>query len=269
MTMCELFAMSADRPTDVGHSLSLLMPRGGKIGPHADGWGVAYYEGRAARIFKEPAPASESRCLALLANYDLKSTTVVAHIRKANPAIFGRATANTHPFEREWNGCSWVFAHNGKLPGLKSMNAFRNKRYQPVGNTDSEYAFCLIMNAIARAARPGEARPSPKKLLKTIRPIVDDLAGLGEFNFILSDGENLYVHAHTKLHALRRTIGTNGRKQSVTLLATAPLTAEPWQPLAPNSLRVYADGSDITPVPRPVSIRPTPIVFDVLTAAVA
>ena len=267
--MCELFAMSADRPTDVGQSLSLLMPRGGKIGPHADGWGVAYYEGRAARIFKEPAPASESRCLALLADYDLKSTTVVAHIRKANPAIFGRATANTHPFEREWNGYSWVFAHNGKLPGLKSMSTFRNKRFQPVGDTDSEYAFCLIMNAIARASLPGEARPSPQKLLKIIRPIVEDLARLGEFNFILSDGENLYAHAHTKLHALRRTTGTSGRKQSVTLLATAPLTEEPWQALAPNSLRVYAGGNDITPAPRPSSVRFIPLGVDVLTAAVA
>lgn len=267
--MCELFAMSADRPTDVGDSLSLLMPRGGRIGPHADGWGVAYFEGRAARIFKEPAPASQSRCLALLADYDLKSTTVVAHIRKANPAIVGRTTANTHPFEREWNGCSWVFAHNGKLPGLKSMRAFRGSRFQPLGDTDSEYAFCLIMDAIARTAVPGKARPSPKKLLKIIRPVVDDLALLGEFNFILSDGENLYAHAHTKLHALQRTIGTDGRKQNVALLATAPLTAESWEPLAPNSLHVYTGGNDVTPVPPPASIRPIPIVTGVLTAAVA
>ena len=55
--MCELFAMSANRPTDVNQSLALLRPRGGEIGLHADGWGVAFYEGRAARIFKEPIPA--------------------------------------------------------------------------------------------------------------------------------------------------------------------------------------------------------------------
>lgn len=37
--MCELFGMSARHPTDVNHSLALLRPRGGEIGPHADGWG--------------------------------------------------------------------------------------------------------------------------------------------------------------------------------------------------------------------------------------
>ena len=58
--MCELLGMSARRPTDVNHSLALLRPRGGEIGPHADGWGVAFFEDRAARVFKEPVPACES-----------------------------------------------------------------------------------------------------------------------------------------------------------------------------------------------------------------
>ncbi len=58
--MCELLGMSARNPTDVNHSLALLRPRGGELGPHADGWGVAFYEGRAARVFKEPIPAAES-----------------------------------------------------------------------------------------------------------------------------------------------------------------------------------------------------------------
>jgi glutamine amidotransferase len=61
--MCELLAMSASRPTEVGRYLSRLMARGGRTGPHADGWGIAYYEGRAARIFKEPAPRLRVACL--------------------------------------------------------------------------------------------------------------------------------------------------------------------------------------------------------------
>ncbi|MFN5713104.1 MAG: biotin carboxylase N-terminal domain-containing protein, partial [Bradyrhizobium sp.] len=46
-----------------------------------------------------PAPAAESRFLGMLAEHPFKSTAVIAHIRRANPAVFGRATANTHPFE--------------------------------------------------------------------------------------------------------------------------------------------------------------------------
>jgi len=126
--MCELLGMSANRPTDVNHSLALLRPRGGEIGPHADGWGVAFYEGRAARIFKEPA--ADSRCLALIADYDYRSTIVIGHIRKANPPEFGRASANTHPFSRELGGRSWVFAHNGQLPGLKDDARFALERFR-------------------------------------------------------------------------------------------------------------------------------------------
>lgn len=265
--MCELLAMSANRPTEVGPYLAELMPRGGKTGPHADGWGVAYYEGRAARVFKDPAPAAESRFLALLAEQQIRSTAVIAHIRKANPSIFGRATANTHPFEREWNGRSWVFAHNGKLPGLEAGSVCPESRFHPLGDTDSELAFCCILDAIARGI--GRDREfSSQRLVDTIQPVVDVLASYGEFNFILSDGECLYVHAHTNLHSLRRRrLGDSGELQ-MTLLATAPLTAEPWRALEPGSIHVYRQGEEV--LPRRVvlsSFRPLPATVAVNVAA--
>jgi predicted glutamine amidotransferase len=151
--MCELLGMSARHPTDVNHSLALLRPRGGEIGPHADGWGVAFYEGRAARVFKEPVPAAESRCLAFIAEYNYQSTLVIGHIRKANPPDIGRSSANTHPFSRELGGRAWVFAHNGKLPGLREDPRFSPGRFQPMGETDSEHAFCFLLDRIASAQR--------------------------------------------------------------------------------------------------------------------
>lgn len=149
--MCELLGMSARHLTDVDHSLALLRPRGGEIGPHADGWGVAFYEGRDARIFKEPVPASESRCLAFIADYNYRSNMFIGHIGKANPPNIGRASANTHPFSRELSGRSWVFAHNGKLPGLKENSGFTLGRFQPIGETDSEHAFCYLLDQIVQA----------------------------------------------------------------------------------------------------------------------
>ncbi len=242
--MCELLAMSSSRPAEVGEYLAQLIPRGGKTGPHADGWGVAYYEGRAARVFKDPTPAAESRFLAMLAQHPFRSTAVIAHIRRANPAIFGRATANTHPFEREWNGRSWVFAHNGKLPGLHEKCARADTRFQPLGDTDSELAFCYILDAIAHGI--GRDRHfSPTVLVDTIQPVVDELATFGEFNFILSDGECLYVHAHTNLHRLQRTVATEQGVNKMTLLATDPLTAEPWRRLESGSIHVYQHGEEI------------------------
>ena len=245
--------MSANRPAEAGKYLSRLMPRGGATGPHADGWGVAYYEGRAARIFKDPAPAAESRLLGMLAECPFKSTAMIAHIRLANPSIVGRSTANTHPFEREWNGRSWVFAHNGKLLGLREKCVGSASRFRPIGDTDSELAFCHILGAVADGIGHGELY-SPELLVSIIKPLVDELATLGEFNFILSDGECLYVHAHTRLHVLQRCLLTENHAYKMILLATAPLTAEPWHALAPASIHVYKQGEEIlgeshTPLP--------------------
>jgi len=246
--MCELFAMNANHSTDVNHSLALLKPRGGEIGPHADGWGVAFYEGRAARIFKEPVPAAESRCLAFISEYDYQSTTVIAHIRKANPENIGRASANTHPFERELNGRSWVFAHNGKLPGVKENPAFALKRYQPLGETDSEHAFCLLLDLIAASGHCGEGSPSAHDLVEVVGSLVGELSALGEFNFMLSNGEYLIAYAHTHMHALHRTCGLDGCTQEVVLLATSPLTDEAWKTLSPGSMNIYMNGEEIASI---------------------
>ncbi len=245
--MCELFAMSAKNPTDVNHSLALLQPRGGDIGPHADGWGVAFYEGKAARVFKEPIPAAQSRCLAFITEYDFSSTTVIAHIRKANPEKVGRSSANTHPFERELAGHSWVFAHNGKLPGIKGNPDFSLKRFEPLGDTDSEYAFCLLLDEIAELASPGASLPSANQLVDLISPLVKKLSALGEFNFMLSDGECLIVHSHTRMNSLCRSCADmSGGTQKILLLATVPLTDEPWQALPASSMHVYKNGIEIS-----------------------
>jgi len=242
--MCELFAMSASHPTDVNQSLTLLRPRGGELGPHSDGWGVAFYEGHAARVFKEPVPAAESRCLAFIAGYDFQSAMVIAHIRKANPEKIGRTSANTHPFEREWNGRSWVFAHNGILPGLRKNSAFAVRRFRPLGDTDSEHAFCVLMDAIAASHADAREELSANTIVDTIRPLVDKLTEFGEFNFILGNGESLIVHAHTNLHELRRHCRVDGCQREVALIATMPLTDEPWVQLASRSIHVYANGRE-------------------------
>ena len=52
--MCELLGMSANVPTDICFSFTGLMQRGGKTGPHRDGWGIAFYEGNACRTFHDP-----------------------------------------------------------------------------------------------------------------------------------------------------------------------------------------------------------------------
>ncbi len=238
--MCELFGMSARYPTNVNHSLALLRPRGGQIGPHADGWGVAFYEGRAARIFKEPTPAAESRCLAFIAENDYQSSVVIGHIRKANPAKVGRTAANTHPFSRELGGRSWVFAHNGKLPGIREDPRFALGRFQPIGETDSEHAFCFLLNQIAEASK--DHWLEAEALAMVLHAPLLALSELGILNLLLSDGSHLLAFANTNLHQIQRVCMEHECNQRVILLATAPLTAESWVALPSAQLDIFVHG---------------------------
>ena len=254
--MCELLGMSARRATDVNHSLALLRPRGGEIGPHADGWGIAFYEGRAARVFKEPIPASESRCLAFIAEYDYRSTVVVGHIRKANPSRFGRASANTHPFHRELGGRSWVFAHNGKLPGIEHPR-FDPRRFQPIGETDSERAFCFLLDRVAERWSGGPPL-APQVLVDILAAPVEELAALGEFNMLMSDGASLVAFANTRLHTVTRRCVEEGCAQEVLVLATSPLTDEAWQPMPAGAVQVFVEGRLATNSSYPASTPTSP-----------
>ncbi len=241
--MCELLGMNSERVTDVNHSLALLRPRGGEIGPHADGWGVAFYEGRAARVFKEPVPAADSRCLAFITEYDFQSTVVIGHIRKANPPEVGRSSANTHPFSRELHGRSWVFAHNGKLPSIVDDPRFALGRFRPIGETDSEHAFCFLLERVARSSDgcPLEAAD----LVSVLGAPVAALSELGELNLLMSDGLSLLAFANTRLQRTVRTCVERDDDQRVVVLATTPLTDEPWSPLELERLHVFVNGREV------------------------
>lgn len=222
--MCELFGMSARLPTDADSSLGLFAPRGGLTAHHADGWGVALYEGRAARVVKEPRPAADSRCLAFVVGQHMRSQTILAHIRRANPPRFGQTLANTHPFERELGGRAWTFAHNGVVPRIKGERALRPRRHVPVGETDSEHLFTLLLDRLVRV--PARDREDPDAVARALVPLIRRLAPTSVLNFLLSDGELLIAHAHTRLHEHQRLCQTCDGAQRVSLVSTHPLTDE-------------------------------------------
>jgi predicted glutamine amidotransferase len=141
-TMCELLGMSANVPTDICFSFSGLAERGGRAGPHQDGWGIAFYEGKGCRTFHDPEASADSEIARLIRDYPIRSCNVISHIRRANRGKV--CLENTHPFTRELWGRNWTFAHNGELKGIKK---YPLTHYRPVGTTDSEHAFCWLMDA--------------------------------------------------------------------------------------------------------------------------
>ncbi len=49
--MCQLLGMNCAEPTDVTFSFTGFAARGGVTDHHADGWGIAFFEDKACRLF--------------------------------------------------------------------------------------------------------------------------------------------------------------------------------------------------------------------------
>ncbi|MGB0695156.1 MAG: class II glutamine amidotransferase [Rhodospirillaceae bacterium] len=254
--MCELLGMSANTPTDLCFSFAGLMERGGHTGPHKDGFGVVFYDGKGVQPFMDSKPANESRLAALLRDYSIKSHVAISHVRQAT---HGRVCLeNTHPFMRHLWGRTWCFAHNGKLYGIKGRPL---TRFEPVGTTDSEHAFCWIMDQLA--ARWPDRPRSMAPVHRFLGQLCKDVATLGTFNVLISEGRFLYTHCSTLLsHITRRAPFGEARlidadlsvdfkalttpSDVVTVIATRPLTDdEVWQAVDPGTFLVFRDGEVI------------------------
>jgi len=94
---------------------------------------------------------------------------VISHIRQAS-APKALSYANTHPFVRELYGYAHVFAHTGELPGLFKDPRFEPGCYFPLGETDSEKAFCSLMDRLRDGLSRGKVLDLSLKL--SIIPIL-------------------------------------------------------------------------------------------------
>src|SRR5688572_13276094 len=176
--MCELLGMECNVPTDIVFSFSGLALRGGTAGPHADGWGLALYEGRSVRTFLEPAAAANSALAKYIRQNPIKTLLAIAHVRKRTRGPVN--LANTHPFVRELWGRHFTFAHNGTVRGVRQRA--EPGRFKPIGTTDSEHAFCALMNRLERAFPKGY--PEQSALARAVARAGREIGEHGTFNFL-------------------------------------------------------------------------------------
>lgn len=240
--MCELLAMSANVPTDIMFSFTGLVERGGRTGPHADGWGITFYEGKGNRTFKDACPSCDSEIAKLIKGYPIKSKAVISHIRQANRGAIN--LENTHPFTRELWGSYWTFAHNGQLSNYQQK--FSTQHFQPVGDTDSEMAFCWILQQVLD--KFGQTAPkNMNQVFRYIAKLADSIRiEHGVFNMLLTDGVYLMCYCSNNLAYITRRAPFGEAKlidtemsvdfqhettpnDIVTVIATRPLTDnESW-----------------------------------------
>lgn len=250
--MCQLLGMNGNTPTDIVFSFTGFCTRAEE---HKDGFGIAFFESSGVRLFVDAQSARTSPVADMVRRYPIRSDNIIAHIRKATQ---GRvALENTHPFQRELWGRYWVFAHNGDL---KHFSPRLHSSFKPVGNTDSELAFCWLMQELSKAHA---SVPSIPELTSTLRELVPQIASHGTFNFMLSNGEALWAHCSTKLCYLVRQHPFREAKlqdddisvdfaeltttsDRVAVVVTEPLTRnEEWTYFNPGELKVFAAGAPV------------------------
>jgi predicted glutamine amidotransferase len=254
--MCQLLGMNCNVPTDICFSFRGFHQRGGRTGDHADGFGVAFFEGPGCRMFVDARPAVNSPVAELIANYPIRSQNVIAHIRKATKGEV--ALVNTHPFMRELWGRYWIFAHNGTL---ENFHPDFGNHYRPVGTTDSEQALCYLLDTLR--LRYPEGQPPLPELYGTMATLSAEIARYGRFNYILSNGDYLFAHCTDNLtYVLRHApFATAHLKDQdievdfsevttpmdrIAVIATEPLTDnETWARFAPGQLLAFHDGAPL------------------------
>ena len=266
--MCELFCLSSRLPTRATFSLEKFAQRGGAGGP-IDGWGIAFHDGPDVRLYKEPEPAADSAWLRFVQHQQLSSRLVVSHIRHATRGPI--SLANTQPFVRELGGCMHVFAHNGRLDGIERRHAGEGHRFNPVGDTDSEVALCVLLERLA-PVWSGGGLPSIQDRYGVVTRFAADMRKLGPANFLYADGDALFAHGHRRtqqdgavappgLWQLSRECSINRdalaqagvivaadtEPQQITLFASVPLTGEPWHPLSEGEVLVVRNGQLLAP----------------------
>jgi predicted glutamine amidotransferase len=254
--MCQLLGMNCNVPTDICFSFEGFTARGGETDVHKDGWGIAFFEERGCRLFLDSKSTIESPVADMVRRYPIRSKNVIAHIRKATQGIV--ALENTHPFMRELWGRYFIFAHNGNL---KDFNPTLSGSFLPVGATDSERAFCFLLDRL-RARSPNE-QPALPVLRNWIDELTAEIRPHGEFNFLLSNGDALFAHCATKLsyivrrapfstaHLTDRDITIDFDQVTtpddrVVIIATTPLTDnETWTKIDEGRLVLFADGAPV------------------------
>ena len=265
--MCELFGLSSSAPTSVNLSLSRLAAHGGLTGPHRDGWGAAFYEDRDVRLIKEAEPAADSDWIRFLDHKTLRTPLAMAHIRLATEGA--PAYRNTQPFARELGGRMHLFAHNGWLPGIHSHPGMRATAFRPVGETDSEFAFCVLLERLRGLWRDPVRAPSVSDRFAVVADFAASMRTLGPANFLYADGDVLFAHGdrrkssktakpeppglvvqyrcceHTQSAPDPSGLTIGKGDQHVALVASVALSDEAWHPLGEGELIALQSGRRI------------------------
>lgn len=249
------------------------------------GWGFAWYPGneKAAMVVKDATSPFNNSLTRVLQDWrHFHSAHFVCHLRGAAKRI---SQTGTQPFVRSLAGRDFILVHDGDM-NIKALRALYSKEtpfFEPMGKTDSELAFCLLLNRLYQK----KARRFIDFGFAELTTLLRSFAKLGTANFILSDGQDMvFFHGanHQRgLHWTKRKpphaqaiLETDNIRldlsnpldinRTVIIAATSPFSDIGWQPLADEQLIVVRRGKVIWDSTNPVLFASE--YYDALTSEV-
>lgn len=98
------------------------------------------------KLVKAPLFASDNACVRFIQDTPFSSALVMSNIREATQGA--HILRNGQPFVRELGGAMHVFALNGDLDHRCLREQLPLGFHRPVGDSDSEYAFCALLDRL-------------------------------------------------------------------------------------------------------------------------
>ena len=159
------------------------------LGSHSQGWGFGWYPGdeQSAMVTKDPAARNTQVLMDALTDWaHFRSTVFFCKVRGASK---GYSLKETQPFSRSFAGRDWLFMHNGDVDKveLEKLHGKKNRVFEPIGNTDSELAFCNFLSLL----QEGDTRKLSDVAPEMLHAWWKRLDMLGSADMTLSDGDSV------------------------------------------------------------------------------
>ncbi len=180
----DLLAISFDCISSPSLKLSLQ-----KGNPLSSGWGFGWYPGDdyASSVVKDTGVAKVESITSAVSDWrHFRSTTFLCKVKGAAKRP---SQQDTQPFQRSFWGRDWLFLHNGDLDIKRLSELFGEMQgfLHPLGSTDSELAFCYLLQQFERAGAKRIADLDPTHCMTWFTQLDD----LGVADVVISDGQSI------------------------------------------------------------------------------
>ena len=255
----DIFGLSLDGPGSPSINVNLVE---GVHSTHCNGWGLGWYPGdrQSAMVAKDPAARGTQVLMNALTDWsNFRSTVFFCKVQGASP---GYSHTETQPFSRSFAGRDWLFMHNGDLEKaeLEELHGRKRRLLEPLGNTDSELAFCNLLTQL----QEGDARR-----ISDVDPVLmhswfKRFDQIGSADMFISDGHSIVAFQGSKSPkqlsyarflppeslegfesdaARVRLTDPRDTYRTLLMLSSAPFLNGRWTPLQPGQMIVIRRGA--------------------------